>query len=241
MRIRSRLLTKLAAWLLVHALRVIYLTIRRDQEAFDPDTNAYNPHIRERYLYCIWHDSIIMPLFHARLHHMAGIVSGHQDGSYLAESMHYLNVKPVRGSSGKRGVRVLRAAIETTKDHHITITPDGPRGPRREMKDGIIFLASKSGRAIVPAAYRCSRAWRIRGSWTDLIVPKPFSRITMIVGEPIRIPEGIGREELAELTTKLQQIMDRLYARAESPDANHESSSEAGCKYDSAADSRRAA
>lgn len=216
MKIRSHLVTKIAAWLMVRAIKTLYLTVRRDEIVVDPDTIAYHEHVRERYLYCTWHDSIVMPLFHSQPYHMAALVSGHQDGSYLAESMHFLRVTPVRGSSGKRGVNGLRTAITAAENYHITITPDGPRGPRRTMKDGIVFLASRSGNAIVPMSFRVTRSWKIAGRWTDLVIPKPFSKVTVFLGAPIRVPAKLGSDHLEEYKELVQQRMDELYARAES-------------------------
>jgi lysophospholipid acyltransferase (LPLAT)-like uncharacterized protein len=220
MKIKSPLLTKLAAWLMVRGIQALYLTVRREEVAIDEDTVPCRPNVRGRYLFCTWHDTIVMPLFHGPQIHTAGMVSGHQDGSFLAEAMHFLHVKPVRGSSGKRGVKALREAISVAQDYHITITPDGPRGPRRVMKDGIVFLAAKSGRPIVPMAYRVSRCWRIAGKWTDLVIPKPFSKVTAFLDKPIYVPEKIGREEIEALTHEIQQRLDAMYLLAEtnSPD-----------------------
>ncbi|MDA0285115.1 MAG: lysophospholipid acyltransferase family protein [Planctomycetota bacterium] len=215
MKIKSPLIAKLAAWLLVRGIQTLYLTVRREEVAIDEDTVPCRPNVRGRYLFCTWHDTIVMPLFHGPQIHTAGMVSGHEDGSLLAEAMHFLNVKPVRGSSGKRGVKALREAISVAQDYHITITPDGPRGPRRVMKDGIVFLAAKSGRPIVPLAYRVSRFWRITGNWTDLVIPKPFSKVTAFLDRPIYVPESIGREDLARITQEIQQRLDAMYLLAE--------------------------
>ena len=135
MKIKSPLLTKFAAWLLVRGIQALYLTVRRAEVAIDDDTNPCRPNVKGRYLFCTWHDTIVMPLFHGPQIATAGMVSGHTDGSFLAFAMEFLNIKPVRGSSGKRGVKALREAITVVQDYHITITPDGPRGPRRVMKD----------------------------------------------------------------------------------------------------------
>lgn len=217
MKLKSQFLTKVAAWLLVGSLRLLFATIRKEFEL--PQGNrqllAYEPEITDRYLYCTWHDSIVMPLFMGEPHHMAALVSQHQDGSYLAETMKRLGIVCVRGSSKRGAVQALREALTTAEQYHITITPDGPRGPRREMKDGIIYLASKSGRAILPMTFECSSFWRFKGSWTDLVVPKPFSRVKMILGEPIEVPPHATREQIAEFTTRVQQAMDHVYAQAE--------------------------
>jgi lysophospholipid acyltransferase (LPLAT)-like uncharacterized protein len=220
MKIKSPLLTKFAAWLLVRGIQTLYLTVKRDEVAIVEDTFPCRPNVQGRYLFCTWHDTIVMPLFHGPQIHTAGMVSGHHDGSFLAYAMDFLHVKPVRGSSGKRGVKALREAITVAQDNHITITPDGPRGPRRVMKDGIVFLAAKSGRPIVPLAYRVSRCWRIPGKWTDLVIPKPFSKVTAFLDEPIYVPEKIGREELDALTQEIQQRLDAMYLLAEEDSAD---------------------
>ena len=225
MRIRSRLLTKLVANLIVLSGQIVFATARKSFDLQDSDTNAYDPNGRERYLYCAWHDTILFPLFMGRHCHSAGIVSRHQDGSYLAETMNRINIKPVRGSSGKGGAQALRESIAVTRDHHITITPDGPRGPEHAMKDGIVYLASKSGRRIAPLAYQCSRYWRLRGNWTDLIIPKPFSRVTLIVGEPISVPGKLSREQLDEYTVRVQTAMNDLCSAAGNVGRDAENSS----------------
>lgn len=254
MKLKSPLLIKFAAWLTVKAMKAVYLTIRRDEEVADPLTNAYLPDLPERYLYCTWHDSLIMPSFHAKPINTSALVSAHQDGSFAVECMKGVGIAACRGSSGKRGVEGLRNALQMAKQRHITITPDGPRGPHHVMKDGIVFLASKSGNAIVPMAFRVSSCWRIKGRWTDMIIPKPFCRITMLLGEPIRIPKKLGREGLVEYTELVQQRMDALYERTDpayvsKPDAQteparndgHETAAGSAAASRSADDNRQAA
>ncbi len=105
--------------------------------------------------------------------------------------------------------------MTTAKDQHIVITPDGPRGPRRKMQSGIVFLASHTGRAIVPTAFACIRSWRIKGSWTDLLLPKPFTKIFLLAGEPVEVPPDLSREEVARYTVLVQEEMDRLSSEVE--------------------------
>ena len=95
------------------------------------------------------------------------------------------------------------------------VTPDGPRGPRRQMSIGIVFLASHTGRAVVPTAYSCSRCWTVKGSWTDLVIPKPFANVFLLAGDPIKVPPALGRDELQQYAVLIQAEMDRLNERAE--------------------------
>ena len=88
------------------------------------------------------------------------------------------------------------------------------------MKDGIVFLAAKSGRPIVPLAYKVSRCWKISGKWTDLVIPKPFSKVTAFLDEPIYVPEKVGREELDAITQEIQRRLDLMYRLAEDESAD---------------------
>jgi hypothetical protein len=207
----------LAVW----SLRLLFLTTRRQLHPATPETNAYEDLTAERFLFCVWHESIVLPLLAGKPRHMAALVSRHQDGSYLSESMELLGVKPVRGSTNRGGAEAVRQMMAAAADYHITITPDGPRGPRRQLKDGIVFLASQSGRAIVPMVLYCSRSWVIHGNWTDLILPKPFSTIYGVTAAPIRVPGNLSREQLAPYTALVQAAMDALYERADRA-AEHE-------------------
>ena len=104
----------------------------------------------------------------------------------------------------------MRQALEVTKTRHMAITPDGPRGPRRVLKEGVVFLASRTGRAVVPVACTSNHTFLVRGSWTDMIVPLPFGRTWMIYGEPIVVPPKIGRDELAKYTRDVQRAVEDL-------------------------------
>jgi lysophospholipid acyltransferase (LPLAT)-like uncharacterized protein len=209
-RIRSRLLTKLLAATAVLLCRLLFLTCRKQWRVAVAGTNPYAETGDKRFLYCIWHDQIVMTVFFNRPCRVAGLVSRHQDGSYLADAMRLVGVTPVRGSSSRGGAQAMRQMFDAARELHISITPDGPRGPRRRVKEGIVYLASRSGRPIVPVALACQRAWRIRGSWTDMLIPRPFTTAFAIAGEPIHVPAGQSREQLVEYTARVQAAMDGL-------------------------------
>jgi hypothetical protein len=95
------------------------------------------------------------------------------------------------------------------------MTPDGPLGPRRTLKDGILYIASRSLRPVVPTAIIADRFWSIKGRWTDLVIPKPFARVLLIAGKPIALPADLSRDDFPQYTLLLQQEMDRLNAVAE--------------------------
>jgi lysophospholipid acyltransferase (LPLAT)-like uncharacterized protein len=158
----------------------------------------------------VWHDEIMLSLFARKHKIVAAITSQHQDGTYLASVLDLMGVTPIRGSSSKGGIEALRKAMTVAEERHIVVTPDGPRGPRHVLKDGIVFLSSKTRNPIVPLSFECSRYWRVKGKWTDLVIPKPFSKLTVIYGEPIEVPKRLRRDSMIEYTQIVQAGMDFL-------------------------------
>ena len=215
MKIRNPFLTKLAIAAFTRGVQLLFRTLRREFREKSPGTDPYVVSGAQRFLYCVWHDSIIVPIFAGRHTCSSALVSRHHDGSYIAGMLRMVGISSVRGSTKHGGASAVRQMMTTAKDKHIVITPDGPRGPRRKMQSGIVFLASHTGRAIVPTAYTCIRSWRIKGSWTDLMMPKPFTKIFLVAGEPVEIPPDLSREEVARYTASVQDAMDRLNAEVE--------------------------
>ncbi|MDA1015280.1 MAG: lysophospholipid acyltransferase family protein [Planctomycetota bacterium] len=214
MKIRSRLLNKFAAKCTVGLLRMLFRTTRIRIHPMEARTVAYEP-LDEKFLYPVWHDSLAFPLFCGPIHDMSTLVSQHRDGSLLAFAMESLGVAAVRGSSSRGGARAVRQLIDSAKQVHITITPDGPRGPKRELKSGIVFLASHMGRRIVPVGAAASRCWRLHGSWTDLVIPKPFSKVHFVTGKAITIPAKLSKDQLRDLTVIVEQQLHATQSCAE--------------------------
>ena len=129
--------------------------------------------------------------------------------------MALLGYSTVRGSSRRGGANALRQLLDDTAGKHIVFTPDGPCGPRRQLKQGCVFVASQLGRSLLPGAFVATKAWRPKGKWTDLAIPKPFSTIYVITGEAIAIPSDLTREQLSDYIALAQQAMDRLSEQVE--------------------------
>ena len=214
MKIRNRTLNRLLARLACLLFRSLLRTCRVEVRECQPRTSPYVPNQPARYLYCLWHDMIVMHTFAARHYDLAALVSRHRDGGYLADAMAALGVRPVRGSSSKGGAEAVREIIAELDGWHVAITPDGPRGPRRKIKPGILWLAAKTGRPIVPTVGVCLNAWKIAGSWTELTIPKPFARVLMLGGEFFQVPPDLDRESLPRYTEALEHEMKALEQKA---------------------------
>ncbi len=214
MKIRNRTLNRLLARAACFGLRSLLRTCKVEVRELAPRTSPYTPNQPERYLYCLWHDMIVLHTFAAPHYDLAALVSRHRDGGYLSDAMAAIGVHPVRGSSGKGGAEAIGEIVKELDGWHVAITPDGPRGPRRKVKPGILFLAAKTGRPIVPTVGVCANAWRIKGSWTDLTIPKPFSRVLMFGGEKMYLPADLDRHGLRQHAERLEAAMTVLEGTA---------------------------
>lgn len=214
MKIRSRWVNIVLSYLGTACMRVLFLTVRVDHRSVHPDATPYRePRGVTRYTFSLWHDYIVTAVFALKTWKLAGLISQHRDGSYLADSVLVAGIQPVRGSTSRGGMEAVREIL-AMPDHHLAMTPDGPRGPRRVMKEGIIYIASRSGRPVVPTAIVASRCWMIPGNWTNMLMPKPFSRALLISGRPVTIPDDLPRDVMADWAAGLQAEMERLEAVA---------------------------
>ncbi len=218
LKIRSRWLTKAAAFCAVAACRLLFLTCRKRfiDEVLERRMKVSDD--CEYFVLCVWHDALLLPTFATPRwlrQRCCCLVSQHQDGSYLADAMAWMDYTTVRGSTNRGGVEALRQLVNDTAGKHIIVTPDGPRGPRRKMKHGAAFIAAQTGRRLLPGAFVVKRGWRVRGSWTDLLIPMPFTTVYLVVGEPISVPANIPRLELGRYVATAQQAMNRLNDEAD--------------------------
>lgn len=185
------------------------LRVRSDGDIEHPLDPATQPCI-----YAFWHESMLAP---AKVRAAAQIlVSQSADGELIALIAQHLGVSAIRGSSSKGGAAAL---LELTRrgaerKSHLLVTPDGPRGPRRTVQPGIVYLASKCGLPIVPVGVGFTRAWRAR-SWDRFAVPLPFSTILGVVGAPIAIPDKLSAEGLSFHRRQVEARMLETTAAAE--------------------------
>jgi lysophospholipid acyltransferase (LPLAT)-like uncharacterized protein len=169
----------------------------------------------ERFVYAFWH-SAILPM--AVLHRGEGIavlVSRHRDGEWITRVIHQLGYVTGRGSStrgGEAGVREMLAWADA--DRHLAVTPDGPRGPREQAKEGAAYLAARTGRRVVPMALGVRSAWVLR-SWDGFRIPRPFARVCVSHGDPFHLPAGENERAAAAhaFDAALQAITRETRAR----------------------------
>lgn len=144
------------------------------------------------------------------------ITSRSQDGEIAARTAEMSGLRVARGSVGGGGLAGLKALHRMVRKDNVSVlsVADGSRGPVYRAQAGVIVLAQTAKAPLVPMSYVASRCWRLK-SWDRMIVPKPFSRIALAVGQPIEYPERLGREELELAQSELKDALDALAQRAE--------------------------
>ena len=102
---------------------------------------------RRPHVFLLWHEALLPLLWHHRNQAIMIVVSEAREGQYLADFAASLGYRPVRGSSTRGAARALLGAVrELQAGHSVAFTPDGPRGPRRELKPGVVAAAQRGGR-----------------------------------------------------------------------------------------------
>ena len=128
----------------------------------------------------------------------------------MARVLEHFAVEPVRGSSSRRGPQALREMVSwSERGHDLAITPDGPRGPRYKVQEGVISTAQLTGLPIVPVSYHLN--WKIQfKSWDRFQLPLPFARCQVIAGEIVRVPREASDADRETLRQKLEQTMNAI-------------------------------
>lgn len=143
-------------------------------------------------------------------HRLAALVSASRDGALLSEILAGFQVQPIRGSSSRRGSRALIELINwARKGGDVAITPDGPRGPKYQIQEGVITAAQLTGLPILPIGYELTSKWTAK-SWDQFQIPRPFAACKVRTASPFYVPRSINKETRKTIQTQLQSAMNAI-------------------------------
>jgi lysophospholipid acyltransferase (LPLAT)-like uncharacterized protein len=205
---------RLGAWVVFALVRGISATLRftwiDGSEFFGKEHGPV--------IYCIWHNrlALCMTVYQSyarkfvRTPGMAAMVSASKDGALLAAVLERFKVQPVRGSSSRRGPQaLLELTTWAERGYDLAITPDGPRGPRYVVQQGIMSLAQITGLPILPVSYHLQ--WKVVArSWDRFQIPLPFSRCEVTAHRAFRVPKEASRAELEVLRAQLEKTLKTI-------------------------------
>ena len=214
MKLISRFFTNLGGYLGATFIRQWMRTLEYKCAFYDPAVDPVNPDYSGQKIYIFWHEYILFPIYLRGNCNLSMLLSTHRDADILARTAYHLGFDFVRGSTFRGGVSALRSLMEKSRDMNLTITPDGPRGPRRKLAQGPIYLASKLNLPIVAMGFGYDRPWRFN-SWDRFALPRPLSRARAVVSPALNIPTDLDREGVEHYRREVEWMLNRLTLEAE--------------------------
>lgn len=181
----------------------------------DPTTDpAVARRLGRRYIYAFFHEVMLFPAHYWSWPEMQILISDHADGEMITQVVQRLGFGVVRGSTTRGGARAVREMTQRVDRGHLCVTPDGPRGPRRHVHQGMIYLASRTGLPIVGAGMAFARPWRAR-SWDRFAVPRPRTAAACVTPPPVVVPPDARRDDLEHYRLLVERQMNQATAEAE--------------------------
>ncbi len=166
----------------------------------------------EGVIHIFWHGRMLMMPFVYQGTCMNVLISTHGDGEIIANVMRRFGFDLVRGSSSRGGKEALREMVRLLRGNKdISITPDGPRGPAEVLKEGVAQVARLTGRPVIPVSFAATRAKRFP-TWDRFLLPMPFSRATVVLGDPLYYVDG---EDGETFRLRIEAALRNVTARAD--------------------------
>lgn len=214
MRFDHPFINKLGGLLGSAAIRAWIATLDAKAAFYDLSVDPGSPDCRRQKIYIFWHEYILFPIYLRGHCNMSMLLSQHRDAEILSRAAYHLGFDFVRGSTSRGGVAAIRQLLAKSRNMHLAITPDGPRGPRRQLAPGPIYLASKLGMPLILMGFGYDRPWRVN-SWDRFALPRPFSRARVILTPEVSVPPDLDRNGLEHFRQKVERLLNRLSDEAE--------------------------
>lgn len=192
---------KILAQLIYYIIRLLNLTYRYEFVGVENKEKAKSLSETKTFAYALWHQNLIGAIFsHIHLEKFTMVISESKDGELVAVTCEKFGHLPARGSSTRGGKKALVEIVRNMKKGFPgALTVDGPKGPAHVVKPGIVEIARLCHCAIVPLSPYATSHWVFKKSWDQFRIPKPFSKIVLVIGEPIFVDENITRERFEEI------------------------------------------
>ncbi|MDZ7725564.1 MAG: lysophospholipid acyltransferase family protein [candidate division KSB1 bacterium] len=209
MRIRKRTLRRLAgklAWLLLLAMGWMLRARLINRRYWYKAHRMGGP-----VLVCLWHGKMLLPIYAHRFENIVAMVSEHGDGEAIARTVERIGYDTVRGSSKRGGSRAFKDMLRHMRQGRTcAILPDGPTGPRRQLKPGAALLAQRTEAVILPMTFAAKHPI-VFNSWDRFTIWRPFSKGALIYGEPFKVM----RQSKCDWKTVIETRMNQLEAEAD--------------------------
>ena len=180
----------------------------------DRSVDPLHPSFYGSCIYIFWHEFIPCPFYLWGHCNIAMLISQHRDAEWLSQATRHMGFQTVRGSTQRGGVAALRELWRKGRQMNLTITPDGPRGPRRHLASGCIYLASRLEIPLVPFGVGYQQAWRLP-TWDRFALPRPYSTARIVLGPRLRLPADLDRDGIEHYRQRVERLLNHLTQEAE--------------------------
>jgi lysophospholipid acyltransferase (LPLAT)-like uncharacterized protein len=210
----SRLGSRLGGFVVSQALTGSQRLLDIQIAHYDSSADPAHPDFHEPCIWVFWHEYIWAAVSLWQHCDVTMLISRHRDGGWLNEAGKFLKFQTVRGSTQRGGAEALRELKRLSGTSGIGITPDGPRGPRRSMALGPVYLASRLGVPIVPTGFGFERPYRMN-TWDRFALPRPLGRARAVMGKKIFVPDRLDKDELELARLQIEDQINQVTATAE--------------------------
>jgi lysophospholipid acyltransferase (LPLAT)-like uncharacterized protein len=215
LKITSPFLQKLGGLLAVAGVRNWMSTLDYKVAYYDPAIDPVNGESARQRIYIFWHEYILFPFYLRGHSNLAILLSQHRDAAMLGHAAGMMGFDVVRGSTRRGGTGAILQLLSKSRSMHLAITPDGPRGPRRRLAPGAVYLASRLQMPLVAMGLGYDRPWRFRRAWDQFALPRPFSRARAVPSGEIHVPPDLNREGIEHYRARIEELLIRLTLEAE--------------------------
>jgi lysophospholipid acyltransferase (LPLAT)-like uncharacterized protein len=204
-----------AAWLLYAGITLLSKTWR---VRWRDETGLFTGSQSDPVIFAVWHNRLALSVAFWRQYGcgarrgsgLAALISASKDGALLARALDFLDIHAARGSSSRRGGQALLELTTCINEgYNVAITPDGPRGPKYLVRDGIIALAQMTSAPIIPVGSRVRWKYTFK-TWDRFQLPLPFSKVELHVGHCFNVPRNASDQERELLAKELENQMRAL-------------------------------
>lgn len=168
---------------------------------------------KDNYIVAFWHNKLLGPSIAMKdFGKSAVLASPSRDGELISVPLEHFGFEIIRGSSDKNASASLRNLLKFVRNGYNIGTPvDGPKGPIYEVKPGLLYVAQKTGKYIVPTGTYYENKWVFNKTWDKFELPKPFSKMVFVIGKPLNIPKDM---DIAEACENIKAEIDKLDIKA---------------------------
>ena len=200
---------KLIGFLFYSITSLISRSIRWEYLVENEKSNIFKSD--EEYIFCCWHNRLFLgPHLLPRNRIINALQSSHSDGMVTSLAFKYLGMNVILGSSKKGGMQAFRKMVKCIKlGESVAITPDGPKGPKEKVKEGIIKLAQITETSIIPLVWTTNK-FKLINSWDNFVLPYPFAKGVYSFGKPIYVKKQMNKNELETARQNLENEIKRL-------------------------------